>query len=256
MRGSQGLWSVARRARESLGVELDLIDFAAGGVGRAVDGVAGDEEFAAGEGAARVDRAGVVFEEGTGEILREVVAIELGELVCGEIVAVGEFVEEAGAVEGGEIFFEAGADACGEIGGEILQEMSEGVGFGGGDGDHLAAAGVAAFGTGDGGAVFGGALLGDADDGVGELLEDGEEEVCGGFVFLPELGAGRSTAPSISAPSTWNLIWTRAGLFMGSIVKIVRIVSGDCSGAGRGDDRNGECRGIVFAYSQGGTSGL
>ena len=201
--------------------EVDLIDFAAAGVG-AVLRVAGDEEFAAGEGAVRMDGAGVVFEEGAGEVEREVVAIELGKLVWGaRMVAVVDFFEEASAVKGGEIFFEAGADASGVVDGELGEQVGEGVGFGGSDGDHLVAAGVATLGAGDGGVVFGGAFLGDVDDGVGELLEDGEEKAARGllFLFVPELGVGRSTAPSISAPSTWNLTWTRDGVFMGGFVE-------------------------------------
>jgi hypothetical protein len=162
------------------GAELDLLDVTAAGVG-AVLGVAGDEEFAAGEGAMGVDGAGAVFEEGAGELLGEVGAIELGEVVGRKYVAILEFFEEACAVEGGEIFGEAFADARGVGGGKLREEMSEGVGFGWSDGDHLAAAGVAAFGASDGSFAFERALLGDVHDGVGEFLEDGEEEPPGGL---------------------------------------------------------------------------
>ena len=193
---------------------------------RAELGGGGDEEFAAGEGAVFVDGAGVVFEEGAGEVLREVGAVEFLEFGVREMVAILQAGEKAVLVEGGESGAEAGFDAGLWRGWEGVESFTEALGFGGGDGDHLAAAGVAAFFAGDGLVLQCGGLGGEGGDGVGEVVQDGQEDRARGGVM------GRETAASISEPARVRRRWRVWVLGCGGMWRLCDVRRKDANGGG------------------------
>jgi len=134
-----------------------------------------DEKLAARKRARLVNRACVVFEERAGDVLCEIIAIELVELIRVELMTIlqaGEqFVLAQSGQAGSEALLDAGSLLCGQGSERFVQPLR----FGGGEGHHLAAAGVAAFFAGDVFVVRFGGAGGEGGDGVGEVVQDREQ---------------------------------------------------------------------------------